>query len=780
MKTLVRSLAVVLIAIPALAWNGAPVSGGDADMTPEAQQALARSFGFLPAQMYKLSHDHNLLRAADLDGDGRIDLAVVDNNRARVDLLYNTGETGAADSDEDNINEAGMEDRGFRKEHYATDTAVRDLALADINADGAPDLAYLDERGNVILVLREKEGWSGRNRLRADGYQMLAADLNGDGRVDFALLEASNLGLLMQEADGGFAAKVSYPMGVERALQLTATDLNGDGLIDLAYLYPNDARPIRFRLQQRGGFFGSEQASDRLPTGFGLQAVNVDGRPGDELLYLLDERGAIKALSHEIGKGDSLEAFRVGDLQSYTFAADPNSRSNRSMSVSDIDGDGRPDIMVTDPETSQLLMFQQDDAGGFRPFKAFPTLLNVQDLQAGARQAGERDVYFSLSREESSIGMSRVADGGQRLEFPAKVHTVGKPAAMCVADCLGDGAAEFLYVSANDSQNEFTLHIVSWGDLQAEAETLSQVVKLTESPSSIQVLDLNADGRKDILIYQPSNPVALLVQNEKGGFDPLADGSGAGILANAKPGAVKLVDLNGDGVGELLVGYKNLVRVMRLREGVFEVVDQFSGKDARTNVVAVDTGDLDGDGSLEIILVDDREKQVQILARESEGASLWVYRQNVELPDFIFRDLLVRDVNVDGKPDVVVLGKRKFGVLFTDAVSNRLVETTEFTTAINKEQGRYGVFAIGDLNMDSVADVILYETSKNMVEILTTDAEGALVHAREFKLYKTDPLHRDSRMDRGVREMLLADLNKDGKNDVVLLVHDRILVFPQE
>src|SRR5271168_5371692 len=60
---------------------------------PEDKHA---SFGFTGPEVFPIDSQISLLHAADLDGDGLVDLIVVNNARSKIDLLYN--QTGKANS----------------------------------------------------------------------------------------------------------------------------------------------------------------------------------------------------------------------------------------------------------------------------------------------------------------------------------------------------------------------------------------------------------------------------------------------------------------------------------------------------------------------------------------------------------------------------------------------------------------------------------------------------------------------------------------------------------
>jgi hypothetical protein len=73
------------------------------------------------------------------------------------------------------------------------------------------------------------------------------------------------------------------------------------------------------------------------------------------------------------------------------------------------------------------------------------------------------------------------------------------------------------------------------------------------------------------------------------------------------------------------------------------------------------------------------------------------------------------------------------------------------------------------------------------VEIRTFNAEARLVRGTRFKVFEEPRAAEDSDFNEGRRRgggqpqaAVIGDVTGDGRNDLVLLVHDRIVIYPQE
>jgi hypothetical protein len=75
---------------------------------------------------------------------------------------------------------------------------------------------------------------------------------------------------------------------------------------------------------------------------------------------------------------------------------------------------------------------------------------------------------------------------------------------------------------------------------------------------------------------------------------------------------------------------------------------------------------------------------------------------------------------------------------------------------------------------------VFLETAKNYVDLVIFDADHKLVPANRWQVFE-ERTFRNRRSDLPEpREALIVDVTGDHKNDLVILVHDRILVYPQE
>jgi hypothetical protein len=251
---------------------------------------------FAPKVIYPADLNPQNLLSGDFDGDGRIDLAVtaVGYDTASppmtwvqaVSILRNTGartfaravrttlpftptSIAAGHFNADNrldlvISHArgvsilpGASDGSFGSPIAggAASGALHVGAVADWNGDGVPDLAFPGDR-SVYIAMGRGDGTFVNYEEYARIPFLLAADFNGDGRHDVALLDDwySTVAVRLSNGDGTFGPPLSRAVGHSPRHGVTA-DFNGDGRADLAFNQGN-ASSVGILLGNGNGTFG--------------------------------------------------------------------------------------------------------------------------------------------------------------------------------------------------------------------------------------------------------------------------------------------------------------------------------------------------------------------------------------------------------------------------------------------------------------------------------------------------------------------------------------------
>jgi hypothetical protein len=744
------------------------------------------SLGFAGPEIFPIDDQISLLHAADLDGDGLNDLIVANNLRSKIDLLYNqTGKTNPVVANplrKLEINELPPDAR-FRIDSIPTDERIGAMVVTDLNGDGRPDIAfYGDAKDLEVIYNLGTNGWSEPKRWHiVDGQlnanALTSGDLNGDGRTDLVLLgDNGSFYFLPQLADHTLGEPQKIPCsGTPKLVQIV--DVDGDGRNDLLLVDWDSPTPLRFRLQNAAGQLGPEIYFKTPP----MRSLCVDNLEGDGKNYIVtiaQSSGRAEVSQFTRQPAEILSgAFRRGQFQ--ILPLNKTDAAQRGLLWADVNGDGRPDLIVAEPASGQLSVYWQQPDGSLAPPKTFPTLAGVSQIAAADWNGDGQPDIFLLSRDENAVGVAQFDKNG-RLPFPTLIPLDGKPLVMAVG-ALKPGAKPSLCVIV-DKDGRRSL-VVRTADGKMRTQKLSESFK--SNPTALVIHDVNQDGRADLVTLIPYEKIKVLLQKSGGGFDEEdVDPPGGAIeqpwLASA--------DVDGDGKPELLLPQKNFVRAVVLEQQtkipgstnqpdwVFRVKDQINGAAADSRIAGA-TAMRNGTNSVPaIFLLDAEHKQLTLCERDAAG--VWRVSRNVDLPVSDFAGLQSVALGGTNIQSVAFLGQNAVAWLPLAGDVWELTALDGYDTPI--KDGYLNDVVAGDLNNTGRKDLVFLETAKNYLDLVIFDSHHKLVPANRWQVFEQHTFRGRADALPEPREVLVADVTGDKKNDLIVVVHDRILVYPQE
>ena len=749
--------------------------------------SVTNTLGFTGKEIFPIDDGINLLHAADLDGDGLKDVVVANNLRSKISLLYNrTGKTNlvldAKPPRKLELNELPPDAR-FRIDSIPVDEHIAALVVTDLNGDGRPDIAFYGDAKDLEVIYNQgTNGWSEPKHWRLENAQMAPnalaeGDLNGDGRTDLVLLgDGGVMYFLAQNADHTLAEpqKISYS-GTPKAVQIA--DLDGDGKNDLLLVDFDSPTPLRFRLQKDGGQLGPEMYFKVPP----IRSFCADTFAGDAKNY-------IATIAQSSGRAEISQFTRKpsevlsGNFRRGQFQILPLNKADtgaRGLLWADVNGDGRPDLLVAEPASGQLSVYLQQADGSLANPKTFPTLAGVSRIVAADLNGDGKPSIFLLSQDERAVGVTQFDKNG-KLPFPTLIPLDGKPIAMAVG-ALKSGAKPTLAIIV-DKDGQRSL-VTRAADGKMKTQKLSDSFK--SNPASFTIQDVNQDGLADLVALIPYEKVKVLLQKSGDGFDELdVDPPGGALdqpwLASA--------DVDGDGKLELLLPQKNFVRVVVLERAtgaqvstnkpgwVFRVKDQINGAASDSRIVGATVVRNGTNAAPSVFLFDVEHKQLTLCERDATG--VWQVVRNIDLPATDFSS--VQSVALGGAnvQSVAFLGQN------TVAWLPLAGDVWDFTVLDGYEtpikDGYLNDVVAGDLTGSGRKDLVFMETAKNYLDLVSFSANHKLVPADRWQVFEQHTFRARENAVPEPREALVVDVTGDKKNDLVVLVHNRVLVYPQE
>ena len=755
---------------------------GRAGTAAQTETDLSQYYGFRKLEIYKLEMRSGNLLAADMNQDGRTDLMLVDNSNSRLDLLQQRDKPAQADPVVLASGRVNFIADDWRFEHrkIGVDKAVGSLAAGDFNADGRKDIAYLSDPDLLTVRLQGPDGdWTNPKRFRLPGLNlaqwiMAAGDLNGDGKDDLVVIAKHDTYLLYQQADGDLASPVKVMNTTENLGLAQIADLDGDGRNDLCYLSSDDQdRPLCARLQDKTGRLGAEIRYE-LPRPRGVTLANIDGKPGHELLAIEAQTGRVKV--YQLQRPDVQAGEFAGQLIQYGFGQQGVGR-NRDLATGDVNGDGRKDVVVTDPESAQMIVFLQRADSGLDQGNMYPGLMGAEQVRIGDVSGDPAAEVIVLSAKEKSIGVSHMEGG--RLTFPEAIPVDKEPVALDLADINGDGRPEIVYLSKERTGQSSKYFLQATGFVKDEwkpreiGKETSTAVTLKGTPERLVALDANRDGRSDFMIFLSGDRAPLLLLATAEGKLQEVTGEGGFGLGSVSSGGFSPGMLDKP---VLLMAQNSFARNVELGDNnQWRVVDQYNAAETEARIVGAATINLDSEPGNEIVLVDLGVKKLRVLHKADNVYRPW---REIDIGPFPYKSTHVVDLNGDGQDDLLLFGTGKFGVLYAGQSDPRLKSLASYETKLEKVH--FNDLVAGDLNSDGRMDVAVIDTQSQYIEILDYLPETGLRHALYFKVFEAKSIAGAEHAGSDPRESVIADVTGDGRPDLVLLSHDRVLVYPQD
>lgn len=397
--------------------------------------------------------------AADFNADGKLDLAMPVEGGIAILVGNGSGTFASAD-------------------FFEVGTTVGGAAVADFNSDGFPDIAVSVSATYPRLLLGNG---AGSFKLAADPNSdydsaapdpsLIAADFNGDKKMDLTfgttLFGAPPFGgqtVSFGAGNGTFSSPVSIANGSP-----VVADFNRDGRADMAYI---DGDSIVVTLGQTNESFTSVSTDLRLPNATGLYNagdVNNDGIP-DIVLNYYDH------LEIWLGKGDGTFSYATSIVVSQIA-------SNVVAAVADVDGDGNGDVILSpNPNAGAnfgpLAIFYGNGDGTFQSPIFVPVSHRYSQVVVGDLNGDKKPDLVMTDGGSVAVLMNQ----GNRT-FAGEVDYVagGQVSEISLADVNGDGFPDI--IAANTGGTTVTVLLNQENGTSGSGAAVSGKLSVSPEPS---------------------------------------------------------------------------------------------------------------------------------------------------------------------------------------------------------------------------------------------------------------------------------------------------------
>jgi hypothetical protein len=367
-----------------------------------------------------------------------------------------------------------------------------------------------------------------------------------------------------------------------------------------------------------------------------------------------------------------------------------------SVAVGDFNGDGIPDVVVANYGGDSVSVLLGKGDGTFTPAPNSPFTVTYDPLSivvADFNGDGKLDLAMENGYYNGVVSIFLGNGDGTFTPAANSPITVGgpffTPGAVAAGDFNGDGIPDLVAMNDNNitSQPGTMTVLLGRGD-GTFAPTANSPLAAGSAPISIAVGDFNGDGISDLAVANfAGNNVTILLGVGNGTF---TSAKNSPIAVGSFPTAIAAGDFNGDGILDLAVTNSEYTSsstgsvsvLLGNGDGTFKAATN-SPITVGGDPWSVAVGDFNGDGKLDLVVVNNSDDTVTILLGSGNGEFTQASISPVGMGDFP-QSAAVGDFNGDGVSDMAVANS---GSSNTTVLLSHLTQTA--TTMVS------GISAIG-------------------------------------------------------------------------------------
>jgi hypothetical protein len=702
----------------------------------------------------------------DIDGDGKMDLAIANNASSTMSILKNKSTTGY-------ITTGSF----ASKIDFTTGSQPRYLTYSDIDGDGKPDLAVTNQNGSSISVFRNTSVsgsiTTGSLSAKVDftggssPTGIASGDLDGDGKPDLAVANAgSNSVSIFRNTStsgsittGSFASKVDFTSGVSPYI-LAIGDLDGDGKQDLSVTnYTSNTFSV-FKNNSTSGSITSGSFAAKVdystgtnPYGLAMGDVDLDGKP--DIAVTNSSSNSVSVLRNTISGPPIISSFTpaLGPIGTTVTISGNNFNS---IIANNIVWFGAVRATVTAATSTSLSV-------------TVPTCANYQPIIVTNVASGLTD--YSNVPFIVTFPSSQIIDA---TSFASKVDfTSGStPYYNAISDIDGDGKPDLVVINYSGNsisvyRNTSTLGSISSGSFAAKVDFTTGT-----GPYGIAIGDVDGDGKPDIAVTNYSSSTVSVFRNTStsgsitsGSFNTKVD-----FTTGTSPNCVAIGDLDGDGKPELVVTnnssytvsvFRNTSASGSITTGSFTAKVDFT---TGSMPVGVCIGDIDGDFKPDLAIANSGANTVSLLRNTSIVGAISSGSFAAKV-DFLTggspRMPVMGDIDRDGKPDLLVAnnGSNTFSI-FRNTGTPGSINTGSLAAKVDFSTGSSPMFvSLGDMDGDGKTDIAVANNISATVSVFRNTSISGSINSGSFTT-KVDFATGSAPI--GIN---ICDLDGDGKPD---------------
>lgn len=372
--------------------------------------------------------------------------------------------------------------------------------------------------------------------LYGDTYQtpdpngIVSGDFNNDGKPD--LVQCCNsTGLIFRagNGDGSFQSAVTAASAPDGAAEMVAADVNGDGKMDIVGLpaygnYPGapNGTGVAIWLGNGDGTFQAPQVYATTNSTNDVQVGNFfgDGHPD----IAVGETGGVIDLFRNEGNGTFVfdKSINLGT----------GSESQMTLAAGDLNGNGISDLAVAaeygSAGTGALYVLWNDGKGNFTPQELDSSYNQPEVSMSRLNGDGQMDILVGYTCDTTQSGSDKgpeydpcagfdayYGQGGntlykRTLVTDASVYNFGKPVGV---DVNGDGYGDIVSEGSTSCYCQFGLFVWTGNANGSFQQTAQEFINNTGGNGAMTTGDFARNGMMDFAMNSPNDDVLQLFNN---------------------------------------------------------------------------------------------------------------------------------------------------------------------------------------------------------------------------------------------------------------------------
>jgi hypothetical protein len=556
-----------------------------------------------------------------------------------------------------------------------------DMALADLDADGAPELAYTNYTGRAVF-LAKNAGAGGQPRIGPFQWLDAGANIN---KVVFNDMDGDQRPDMVYAAGNAVTARLMQPALAPRISSLSAVDarpgqsitINGSG-------FSTTPTQNQVRFGATWGHIQSATATSlqvTVPTAASMQPVQVLRK--SNMLYGQSNRIFVPSATAQ------RQVLQTGDF----MVSDINLAGSRAVdgTIIDLNDDRRPELVVLETNLASPVSIIQN----FTEDEELNLANKISFIMAGGSEP-----YLRLR----------------------------------MADLDGDGLPDM--IALRNGRLEIRRNSSTTGNIDFGG---GPFFNLPQGGSDVEVADVDGDGRLDLIVtpsISSTGDVYLLLNQGSGNGINLLPPRSIGFTSGYTD--LHIGDLNNDGRPELvLVSFDGTLTVAGNQSlpGT-PLFTQTLQTGTYPRLMAVTIGDIDGDGRNDVVTAYDGSGTsviaAAVLRNTGTGDNISFAAPQTLASNEGYDHIMLADLSGDGRPEIVLGGGNAFTELVRNNSQPGQISTTATTFSL---LNRPAITFSGDVDVDGRTDMVQLSRLQGAQKLLLNKP----VFATEFRLASLVP-----------------------------------------